>query len=137
MTSHTALLHTPRELDVPVGLRQLRDGTVVITGGTNGEMEDRSLGETDEEIERVIQTARRYAPALQTAVIRDVRRSRRPIPQDGQTILGFSDTVANLYVAVTHSGVTLAALIEDKNFKSRFRSSHWRTTFQTSARWCV
>ncbi|MCY6379497.1 NAD(P)/FAD-dependent oxidoreductase [Hoeflea prorocentri] len=35
----------------------------------------------------------------------------RPIPQDGLPIIGFSQQVAGLYLAVTHSGMTLAPAI--------------------------
>ena len=40
-----------------------------------------------------------------------MRRGRRPIPQDGEPIIGFSDTVFNLYLSTTHSGVTLTPII--------------------------
>ncbi|OUC08262.1 hypothetical protein RY27_10005, partial [Litorilinea aerophila] len=43
--------------------------------------------------------------------IQEVRRGRRPIPEDGLPILGFTQAVANLYLAAMHSGVTLAALV--------------------------
>ena len=36
---------------------------------------------------------------------------RRPIPRDGLPLVGRADKVAGLYVAVTHSGITLAPLI--------------------------
>ena len=35
----------------------------------------------------------------------------RPMPLDGYPVLGLSRTVPNVYLAVTHSGVTLAPLV--------------------------
>jgi glycine/D-amino acid oxidase-like deaminating enzyme len=48
---------------------------------------------------------------LRDIEIAEVRRGRRPIPQDGRSIVGFAPEVANVYVATTHSGVTLTPLI--------------------------
>jgi glycine/D-amino acid oxidase-like deaminating enzyme len=50
-------------------------------------------------------------PALKGVKIKEVRRGRRPIPRDGESIVGFSPTVSNLYLATTHSGVTLTPII--------------------------
>ena len=62
-------------------------------------------------VEEVMEAAARYFPSLSQAIIRTVRRGRRPIPKDGLPIIGFASTVANLYIAAMHSGVTLAALV--------------------------
>ncbi|MCB0047028.1 MAG: FAD-binding oxidoreductase [Caldilineaceae bacterium] len=105
-----ALVHTPRDAEPPLNIRQLADGTVVLHGGTHGELHDRSLGESEAEIDLLLMAARRYLPALDNAPIREVRRGRRPIPQDGLPIIGFSPTRPNVYLAAMHSGVTLAAL---------------------------
>ena len=50
-------------------------------------------------------------PVLRDAEIAEVRRGRRPIPKDGRSIVGFAPEVANVYVATTHSGITLTPLI--------------------------
>ena len=35
----------------------------------------------------------------------------RPMPADGLPIVGFSDQLPNMYIAVTHSGVTLSPIL--------------------------
>ncbi len=106
-----ALVHTPRDAEPPINVRQLPDGSVVVHGGTHGGSHDRSLGQTLDEVEEVMAAATRYLPSLATAPIREVRRARRPIPQDGLPIIGFAPGAPNLYVAAMHSGVTLSALV--------------------------
>lgn len=105
------VVHTPRESAPPLNLRQLPDGCVVVHGGAHGGLEDRSLGQSAQEVEEVMAAASRYFPSLAGAAIRSVRRGRRPIPQDGLPIIGSAPTVENLYIAAMHSGVTLAPLV--------------------------
>ena len=45
--------------------------------------------------------------------ISEVRRARRSIPSDGQSIVGYDPEVPNVYVAATHSGVTLAPMLSE------------------------
>jgi D-hydroxyproline dehydrogenase subunit beta len=55
--------------------------------------------------------ARRFADVLGLAdapEIEDVAVGIRPLPADGLTVAGFLDPARSVYVAVTHSGVTLA-----------------------------
>ena len=106
-----ALVHTPREVEPPLNIRQLADGTVAIHGGSHGELHDRSMGERDEEFAEVMRSAAGYIPALAEAKIRLTHKGRRPIPEDGLPIIGFSPEKPNVYVAAMHSGVTLAALV--------------------------
>lgn len=105
-----AILHPARDREPTVSFRQFSDG-VVMVGAAAQDSESRDRGETDEEVAQVMADAAAVLPALRGAKIRDVRRGRRPIPQDGESIIGFSETVPNLYLAATHSGVTLAPLI--------------------------
>ena len=105
-----SVLHGPKNTNLPLALRQFGDGTVVLHGGRPGHAHEESFGRTDEEAELLMAEAVRIAPGLVDAEIRETRRARRPIPEDGQSVLGYSD-IPNLYVAVTHSGVTLAPLI--------------------------
>ncbi len=107
---NVALIHSPTDLETPVAMRQFADGAVMIHGGDGGTV-GRSLGQTEAEVERVWRTAVSFVPALEGATITAVRRGRRPIPADKQSIVGFSQAVPNCYLAVTHSGVTLAPLI--------------------------
>jgi glycine/D-amino acid oxidase-like deaminating enzyme len=105
-----AVVHTPTDLEIPIAMRQFTDGTVMVHGGDGGTV-GRSLGQTDEEVARVMRAATSFVPALEGVQLKEIRRGRRPIPGDQQSILGFTQDVPNLYLAVTHSGVTLAPLI--------------------------
>jgi D-hydroxyproline dehydrogenase subunit beta len=53
--------------------------------------------------------ARRTVRGLETARVAEVQVCARPLPADGQSIVGPVPGADGLYVAVTHSGVTLAA----------------------------
>jgi glycine/D-amino acid oxidase-like deaminating enzyme len=106
-----AVIHTSRQAIPPMNIRQLPDGSVMLHGGSHGGAEDRSLGQTDDEIAQVIEAAPQYIPALKEAKIKAVRTGRRPIPNDGLPIIGFAKAAPNLYLSVMHSGVTLAALV--------------------------
>lgn len=61
--------------------------------------------------QRIIAIALKYVPQLVTVVVEDVFIGWRPLPIDGHPVLGFSTEVPDVYVAVTHSGVTLAPII--------------------------
>ncbi|MCP4168897.1 MAG: FAD-binding oxidoreductase [Chloroflexi bacterium] len=106
-----AVLHTCTDYKPQMALRQLDDGSVMIHGGLHGGANDRSLGKDEAEISEVLSHARQIAPALEGVAIKEVRRGRRPIPADGHPILGYTESIPNLYLAVTHSGVTLAPLV--------------------------
>ncbi|MEZ4865632.1 MAG: FAD-dependent oxidoreductase [Caldilineaceae bacterium] len=106
-----ALLHSPRDRRPHLNFRQFPDGTVMVQGNGNSNYDDGDRGHTDEEAAQILTEAAAIVPALQGAQLQEIRRGRRPIPQDGQTILGFAPQVPNLYLATTHSGVTLAPLI--------------------------
>lgn len=106
-----AVLHPSRDRGPRVNFRQFRDGTVMVQGSSASNNETGDRGQTDEEVEQIVADAARYVPALEGVGIRKVLRGRRPIPKDGHPIIGFSESVSNLYLATTHSGVTLAPLI--------------------------
>ncbi len=53
--------------------------------------------------------ARAVMPALSHVEVQAVLLGVRPVPKDGFPIVGFDLSIANLYHAVTHSGITLAA----------------------------
>ena len=53
--------------------------------------------------------ARRVIPGLAQARVAGYRVCVRPMPADGQSIVGWLPGTAGLYLAVTHSGVTLGA----------------------------
>ena len=64
---------------------------------------------------RIRAQAARYLPAAANATIESVSICWRPLPQDGFPIIGFTSGSASresrVYLAVTHSGVTLGPLL--------------------------
>lgn len=101
-------MHTPRDLPEPLmNVRQFPDGSVMVHGGThNGSIGDSS----DDDAEKLVAEIAKFIPSLTAAKVKEVRRGMRPMPEDGFPVIGFSDPLPNLYFAVMHSGVTLAAL---------------------------
>jgi glycine/D-amino acid oxidase-like deaminating enzyme len=106
-----SVMHGSKDADIPLAVRQFSDGTTILHGGRHGQVHDESFGKTDDEVDRLLVEAKKIVPALADVVISETRRARRPIPKDGLSVLGFTEDVSNLYMAVTHSGVTLAPLI--------------------------
>jgi len=109
---HVSVVHSPRGTPPQTNFRQLPNGSVMMHGGAHGRVFDGgSLGQNDQEIQTVQEAVAQYMPALEGVPIREIRKGRRPIPKDGHPIIGFTQKVPNLYVAVMHSGVTLAPLV--------------------------
>ena len=88
-----------------IHLRQCADGRFMI-----GEGDQESLAEDDSQAhaEELLARAACYLPGLAGASAIPVPVGWRPMPLDGYPALGFADTAPNLYIALTHSGVTLA-----------------------------
>ena len=61
--------------------------------------------------EQIFEHAARYLPKLDGAKIDRVTLGQRVMPLDEYPIVGFSAECPNLYIAATHSGVTLAPII--------------------------
>ena len=106
-----AAVHTPRDAEPMMNFRQLPDGSMMIHGSSHDANDTASMGRTDEEVRQVFEAAKVYLPSLERVTIKEVRRGRRPMPADGFPILGFSQSVPNLYFATMHSGVSLAPLV--------------------------
>ena len=106
-----AAVHTPRDAEPMMNFRQLPDGSMMIHGSSHDANDTASMGRTDEEVRQVFEAAKVYLPPLERVTIKEVRRGRRPMPADGLPILGFSQSVPNLYFATMHSGVSLAPLV--------------------------
>ena len=106
-----ALLHSPRERQPLINVRQLPDGAVMIQSGAPDNTQEGDRGATDAEAAQIAADAGAVMPMLRDIEIAEVRRGRRPIPQDGRSIVGFAPEVSNVYVATTHSGITLTPLI--------------------------
>ena len=91
-----------------IHLRQCADGRMMIGEGDQESLaEDDSKAHADDLLER----ARRYLQGLKGAEAIPVPVGWRPMPLDGYPVMGFASEAPNLYVALTHSGVTLAPVL--------------------------
>lgn len=64
-----------------------------------------------EHFNRMLKLAVKIIPELNVAELDDIYIGWRPLPIDGHPVLGFSDNSKQIYLAITHSGVTLAPII--------------------------
>ena len=91
-----------------IHIRQCADGRMMIGEGSQESLaEDDSQAHADDLLER----AREVIPQLDGAVAIPVPMGWRPMPLDGYPIFGFAREAPNVYVALTHSGVTLAPVL--------------------------
>ena len=88
-----------------IHIRQCADGRLMI-----GEGDQESLAEDDSQdhADDLVARACRYLPGLSGARAVPVPVGWRPMPLDGYPVMGFASEAPNMYVALTHSGVTLA-----------------------------
>ena len=91
-----------------IHLRQCADGRFMI-----GEGDQESLAEDDTQshADDLLSRAAQYLPGLAEAKAIPVPVGWRPMPLDGYPTLGYTTEAPNLYIALTHSGVTLAPVI--------------------------
>ena len=91
-----------------IHLRQCADGRFMI-----GEGDQESLAEDDSQAhaDDLLSRACHYLPGLAGAQAVPVPVGWRPMPLDGYPVMGFATAAPNLYVSLTHSGVTLAPLL--------------------------
>jgi glycine/D-amino acid oxidase-like deaminating enzyme len=85
---------------------QARDGSLVVGDalGRPGEV-------GPSEVERVLAAVRSFLPAAAGVGPAEARLGWRPMPRDERPIAGFAREAPGLYLAVAHSGVTLAPLL--------------------------
>jgi glycine/D-amino acid oxidase-like deaminating enzyme len=110
LLQNVSLVHLPAidEGRMEMHLRQLPDGTLHMGQGTQESLDrDDSQAHADDLLGR----AAHYFPALRGATAVRQPVGYRPMPADGLPVLGFAKAVPNLYVAMMHSGVTLAPLV--------------------------
>jgi len=99
----------PLEPDRPeIHLRQRLDGSVLIGEGSQ---ESLARDDTQPHADELLARAAEYLPALKGASAIPVPVGYRPMPLDGFPVIGFSPKAPNVYLALTHSGVTLAPLM--------------------------
>ena len=93
-----------------VHLRQCADGRLMI-----GEGDQESLAEDDSQAhaDDLLARAAAYLPGLAGAAAIPVPVGWRPMPLDGYPVMGFAGEASNLYIALTHSGVTLAPALSE------------------------
>jgi glycine/D-amino acid oxidase-like deaminating enzyme len=94
-----------------VHFKQSLDGRIVAGGqvvaGAGTAVTDANVDQAGE----IFRQAGRFLPQLQDVAIDHVTLGYRVMPQDEYPILGFTERRPNVYLAATHSGVTLAPLI--------------------------
>ena len=64
-----------------------------------------------EHAQRMLTVAKTFAPGIETASINDVYIGWRPLPIDGHPVIGSSPNRPDTYLAIMHSGVTLAPIV--------------------------
>lgn len=91
-----------------IHIRQDKDGVVMIgTGSQEHELTDDSQSHA----ENLLLSASRYIPELKNTKAIPIPVGYRPMPVDDHPIIGFSQKAPNVYVALMHSGVTLAPIV--------------------------
>ena len=70
---------------------------------------DKSLA--NQHARRILTTAREVVPKLQIDQVQKVLIGWRPLPSDGHPVLGNSPYNPKAYLAIMHSGVTLAPVV--------------------------
>ncbi len=109
LDSVSVLYAPPISDDRPeIHVRQGTDGVVMIGEGTQ---ESVARDDSQRHADRLMARASHYLPALESARAMPAPVGYRPMPLDEMPILGFAEKVPNLYIALTHSGITLAPLI--------------------------
>ncbi|KAL3134135.1 hypothetical protein ABBQ32_008554 [Trebouxia sp. C0010 RCD-2024] len=87
---------------------QRRDGDVMISLYAG---DDRPEEATPEVAKQVIKAAAQLVPELAKAECDQITAGLMPYPVDAHPIVGFTKECTNLYIAVMHSGATLAPLM--------------------------
>ena len=91
-----------------VHVRQGTDGIVLMGEGSQ---ESLARDDSPRHAAKILARASEYLPALAAATPVPVPVGYRPMPVDGLPVLGYTRAVPNLYVALMHSGITLAPLV--------------------------
>ena len=109
LSSVSVVYAPPLEQGRPeIHFRQSLDGTVMIG---EGNQESLARDDTQPHADELLARATEYAPGLKGASAIPVPVGYRPMPIDGFPVIGSSPQAPNIYLALTHSGVTLAPVI--------------------------
>ena len=107
---NVSVLHLPPidENRHEIHLRQSADGTLAIGQGSQESVDqDDSQEHADDLLSRTVH----YLPTLAGAQAIPTPVGYRPMPIDELPVIGFCEAAPNLYIALMHSGVTLAPLV--------------------------
>ncbi|HYI46459.1 MAG TPA: FAD-dependent oxidoreductase [Actinomycetota bacterium] len=91
--------------EVPVHLRQLEDGRVLIGERAQDEV---AKNPTKDHARMLLRQARKAFPILETTSVDHFTLEWRPMPRDKMPIVGPLPGVGSIYIATGHSGVTIA-----------------------------
>ena len=91
-----------------IHLRQSADGTLAIGQGSQESVDQ---DDSQEHADALLSRAIHYLPVLAGARAIPTPVGYRPMPIDGLPVLGFCAAAPNLYIALMHSGITLAPLV--------------------------
>ena len=107
---NVSVLHLPPidENRHEIHLRQSADGTLAIGQGSQESVDQ---DDSQEHADDLLRRAVHYLPALAGARAIPTPVGYRPMPIDELPVIGFCDAAPNLYIALMHSGVTLAPLV--------------------------
>ena len=89
-------------------IKQDPDGRIVTGAGFGG---GPNTDASREQGERILDQAARFLPAIRETELERVTLGWRPYPPDEHPIVGFDVGAPDIYLAVMHSGVTLAPII--------------------------
>ena len=107
---NVSVLHLPPidEDRHEIHLRQSADGTLAIGQGSQESVDQ---DDSQEHADALLSRAVHYLPTLAGARAIPTPVGYRPMPIDELPVMGFCDAAPNLYIALMHSGVTLAPLV--------------------------
>lgn len=107
---NVAVIHAPPrdENHQHFHLRQLVDRSLRIGQGTQ---EGINRDASQQHADALLAHAKAYLPTIADAEAIPTPIGYRPMPLDGFPVIGFTEVVQNLYIALMHSGVTLAPLV--------------------------
>ena len=107
---NVSVLHLPPidEARPEIHLRQSADGTLAIGQGSQESVDQ---DDSQEHADDLLNRAVHYLPALAGARAIPTPVGYRPMPIDELPVIGFCAAAPNLYIALMHSGVTLAPLV--------------------------
>ena len=107
---NVSVLHLPPidENRHEIHLRQSADGTLAIGQGSQESVDQ---DDSQEHADDLLRRAVHYLPALAGARAIPTPVGYRPMPIDELPVIGFCAAAPNLYIALMHSGVTLAPLV--------------------------